>query len=193
MNKATKWILWAVLLTILAVYPKVFGIYYSNVFVTFAIFALFAVTLNLLLGYTGLLSFGHAMFFGTGGYGTAIALEHIEGLPLLPAVLIGVLAAVALALILCPIVVRVSGTAFAMLHLAFGQLMYVLALKRYHRWRGWCRWISHTVFYHPGYRIHRYDGSIEFLLFCRNRSGFEHIVFMVFHQNTTGQRDGQRA
>ncbi|UCH23097.1 MAG: branched-chain amino acid ABC transporter permease [Deltaproteobacteria bacterium] len=129
MNKTQKWILWAVLLTILALYPIVFGIYYSNVFVTFAIFALFAVTLNLLLGYTGLLSFGHAMFFGTGGYGTAIALEHIEGLPLLPAVLIGVLAAVALALILCPIMVRVSGTAFAMLHLAFGQLMYVLALK----------------------------------------------------------------
>jgi branched-chain amino acid transport system permease protein len=83
MNKTKKWILGAVLLTILAVYPTVFGIYYSNVFVTFAIFALFAVTLNLLLGYTGLLSFGHAMFFGTGGYGTAIALERIEGLPLL--------------------------------------------------------------------------------------------------------------
>jgi branched-chain amino acid transport system permease protein len=41
----------------------------------------------------------------------------------------GALAAIVLALILCPIVVRVSGTAFAMLHLAFGQLMYVLALK----------------------------------------------------------------
>jgi branched-chain amino acid transport system permease protein len=185
MNKTKKWILGAVLLTILAVYPTVFGIYYSNVFVTFAIFALFAVTLNLLLGYTGLLSFGHAMFFGTGGYGTAIALERIEGLPLLPAVLIGVLAAVALALILCPIVVRVSGTAFAMLHLAFGQLMYVLALRR--------RRVSYSAVYNPGYRIHRYDGSIEFLLFCRNRSGFEHIVFMVFHQNTAGQRDGQRA
>jgi branched-chain amino acid transport system permease protein len=69
------------------------------------------------------------MFFGVGGYGTAIALERIEGLPLIPAVLIGVLAAVALSLVLCPIMVRVSGTAFAMLHLAFGQLMYVLALK----------------------------------------------------------------
>jgi len=129
MNKTNKWILWAVLLTILVLYPIVFGIYYTNVFVTFAIFALFSVTLNLLLGYTGLLSFGHAMFLGTGGYGTAIALERIEGLPLLPAVMIGVLAAVLLALILCPIMVRVSGTAFAMLHLAFGQLMYVLALK----------------------------------------------------------------
>jgi branched-chain amino acid transport system permease protein len=43
--------------------------------------------------------------------------------------LIGVVTAVVLALILCPIVVRVTGSAFSMLHLAFGQLMYVLALK----------------------------------------------------------------
>ena len=90
---------------------------------------MFSVSLNLLLGYTGLFSFGHAMFFGAGGYGTALALKHISGLPLLPALGAGVLAAVVLALILCPIVVRVSGTAFAMLHLAFAQVMYVLALK----------------------------------------------------------------
>ena len=129
MGNLKKWIGWAVLLIALVLYPRIFGIYYTNVFVTFAIFALFAVTLNLLLGYTGLLTFGHAMFFGTGGYATAIALERIEGLPIIAAVLIGFLAAIVLALILCPIMVRVSGTAFAMLHLAFGQLMYVLALK----------------------------------------------------------------
>ena len=129
MRNLKKWIGWAILLIALVLYPRIFGIYYTNVFVTFAIFALFAVTLNLLLGYTGLLTFGHAMFFGTGGYATAIALERIEGLPIIAAVLIGFLAAIVLALILCPIMVRVSGTAFAMLHLAFGQLMYVLALK----------------------------------------------------------------
>ena len=129
MAKTKNWIFWIIVLIALAFYPKVFGIYYTNVFMTFAIFALFAVSFNLLLGYTGLLSFGHAMFFGAGGYGTALALEHMENLPLIPAVLIGALAAIALALILCPLMVRVSGTAFAMLHLAFGQLMYVLALK----------------------------------------------------------------
>jgi branched-chain amino acid transport system permease protein len=129
MNKTVNGILWGVLLVVLVFYPQIVGIYYTNVFVTFAIFALFAVTLNLLLGYSGLLSFGHAMFFGSGAYGTALALEHIEGCPLLVALLFGFLAAVSLALILCPIMVRVSGTAFAMLHLAFGQLMYVLTLK----------------------------------------------------------------
>ena len=128
-NKVFKWILWIALVAGLAVYPKLFGIYYTNLFVTFAVFAIYSVSFNLLLGYTGLLSFGHAMFFGAGGYGTALALKHIQGLPLIPAVLIGLVSAVALALMLCPLVVRVSGTAFAMLHLAFGQLMHMLAYK----------------------------------------------------------------
>ena len=129
MSKTKKWIFWIVMLIALVIYPRVFGIYYTNVFISVAIFALFAVSYNLLLGYTGLLSFGHAMFFGVGAYGTALALDHVEGMPLIVSVLLGALAAIVLALILCPIVVRVSGTAFAMLHLAFGQLMYVLALK----------------------------------------------------------------
>ncbi len=128
-NKVLKWMGWIALIAILAGYPRIFGLYYTNLFVTFAIFALFSVSFNLLLGYTGLLSFGHAMFFGAGGYGTALALKHIQGLPLLPAVFMGLFAAAVLALILCPLVVRVSGTAFAMLHLAFGELMHVLALK----------------------------------------------------------------
>ncbi len=128
-NRAFRWILWIVLFAVLALYPRLFGIYYTNLFVTFAVFAIFSVSFNLLLGFTGLLSFGHAMFFGVGGYGTALALKHIRGLPLLPAVLIGLVSAVVLALILCPLVVRVSGTAFAMLHLAFGQLIHMLAYK----------------------------------------------------------------
>ncbi len=116
-------------LVVLALYPTLFGIYFTNVFVTFGIFALYSVSLNMLLGYTGLLSFGHAMYFGAGGYGTALALTHIKGLPLVPALLIGVASASVLALVLAPLMVRVSGNAFSMLHLAFGQLMYVLALK----------------------------------------------------------------
>jgi branched-chain amino acid transport system permease protein len=132
MNKKKKWALWSVGAVFLLLYPKLFGIYYSNIFVTFAIYALYAVSLNLLLGYTGLLSFGHAMYFGTGAYGTALALTHIQGLPLIPAVLAGFLAAFFLSLCIAPLVVRVSGNAFAMMHLAFGQLMFVLALKLRH-------------------------------------------------------------
>ena len=128
-NNTHKWILWAVIFIIVVIFPHATGIYYTNLFVRFAIFALYAVTLNLLLGYMGVLTFGHAMFFGIGAYATAIALTHIEGLPLLPAVLAGGIAGGILALILSPLLVRVSGTAFAMLTLAFGQLLFVAALK----------------------------------------------------------------
>ncbi len=130
-KKLTSIILWVALGAILAFFPQLFGVYYTNMFVTFAIFSVFALSLNMLMGYTGLLSFGHAMFFGFGGYGTALALKHIPGIGILPAIGLGILAAVALGLLLSPLVVRVSGTAFAMLHLAFGQLLYVLALKLY--------------------------------------------------------------
>ncbi len=129
MSNYIKWILCIIGLVFLVLYPKLFGPYFTNVLVLFGVFALFAVTLNLLLGFTGLLCFGMAMFFGMGGYATALGLTHIEGLPLLVSLAFGPLASVTLALILCPLLVRVSGTAFAMLTMAFGQLMYVLALK----------------------------------------------------------------
>lgn len=129
MIKGAKWVLWLVLFGALAIYPKIFGIYYSNLLIMTAIFGLFAVSFNLLLGYSGMLSFGHSLFFGIGGYGTALALKHMSGMPLLGAIGIGILAAIGLALLLSPLVMRVGGTAFAMIHLAFGQLMYMLALK----------------------------------------------------------------
>lgn len=132
MNRMIRWALWMGGAVLLILYPRLFGIYYSNIFVMFAIYALFAVSLNMLLGFTGLLSFGHAMYFGTGAYGTALALTHIKGLPLIPAVLAGFLAATLLAVLIAPLVVRVSGNAFAMMHLAFGQLMFYLALKLRH-------------------------------------------------------------
>jgi len=128
-NRKVKWVLWGVMLILLTFYPKLVGPYFTNVFVHFAIFALYAISFNMLLGYTGLFSFGHAMFFGTGGFATALALAHIKGCSLLAALFMGFFASVALALIVCPIVSRVSGTAFAMLHLAFGMLIYTLALK----------------------------------------------------------------
>lgn len=123
------WILSFSGLAVIVAYPHLFGIYYTNFFVKFAIFGMYAVSLNLLLGYMGVLSFGHAIFFGTGAYATALALTHISGLSLIPALLIGGFSGGILALILSLLLVRVSGTAFAMLTLAFGQLLFVFALK----------------------------------------------------------------
>ena len=128
-NKPSNWILWGVVVILVAVLPRLVSFYYLNLFLAFAIFSLYAVTLNLLLGYMGVLSFGHAMFFGTGAYAVALVLRHIEGFPLIPTILVGGLAAGLLALVLCPLLVRVSGTAFAMLTMAFSMLIFVAALK----------------------------------------------------------------
>jgi len=128
-TKLSNWILWGVVIILLAVFPYLVSFYYLNMFIAFAIFSLYAVTLNILLGYMGVLSFGHAMFFGTGAYAVALVLRHIEGFPLLPTILVGGLAGGLLALVLCPLLVRVSGTAFAMLTLAFSMLIFVAALK----------------------------------------------------------------
>ena len=91
MNKTLKWILWIILGIGLILIPKIFGIYYTNFFVSFAIMAVFAQSINIELGYTRILNFGHAMFFGMGGYGAAQALALIPGMPILGAVLCGML------------------------------------------------------------------------------------------------------
>jgi branched-chain amino acid transport system permease protein len=129
MKKSLKWILWILLGIGLLLIPKIFGIYYTNFFVMFAIMAVFSQSINIELGYTRILNFGHAMFFGVGGYATAQALRQIPGMPILGAVLLGFLGGALLALVLAPLVVRVSGMACAMLHVAFNALFFMLAMK----------------------------------------------------------------
>jgi branched-chain amino acid transport system permease protein len=129
MKKALKWILWILVGIGLLLIPRIFGIYYTNFFVMFAIMAVFSQSINIELGYTRILNFGHAMFFGMGGYGAAQALRQIPGMTIWGAVLLGFLGGALLALILAPLVVRVSGMACAMLHVAFNALFFMMALK----------------------------------------------------------------
>ena len=91
-------------------------------------FALFACAFNLLIGYGGLLSFGHAMFLGTGGYVTAHALK-VWGLPPEFGILIGVAASAALGVITGIVAIRRQGIYFAMITLALSQLVYFIYLQ----------------------------------------------------------------
>lgn len=129
MNTYKKWIPWLLLVLVLAVYPMIFSTVYTNLFIRFAIFAVFAASLNLLLSFTGLLSFGHAMFFGIGAYATALALDHIDQIGLFTSIGVGAAAGALLAVIVSPILVRVKDTAFALLTLALGQLLFVACIK----------------------------------------------------------------
>jgi branched-chain amino acid transport system permease protein len=91
-------------------------------------FALFACAFNLLLGYGGLLSFGHAAFFGSASYVSAHAAK-VWGLPPELCVLLGAATAAFLGLVIGSLSIRRQGIYFAMVTLAFAQMVYFIALQ----------------------------------------------------------------
>ena len=91
-------------------------------------FALFAAAFNLLIGYTGLLSFGHAMFLGMAGYTTGYAIQTLGYSPEL-GVLAGTAAATLLGLIVGLFAIRRQGIYFAMVTLALAQMVYFVFLQ----------------------------------------------------------------
>ena len=91
-------------------------------------FALLACAFNLLIGYGGLLSFGHAMFLGTAGYFTAHALK-VWGLSPELGILVGTLGAAGLGVITGVVAIRRAGMYFAMITLALAQMLYFVLLQ----------------------------------------------------------------
>jgi branched-chain amino acid transport system permease protein len=112
-----------------ALMPALLKQYLLHMLTEIIIFALYAVSYNLLLGYAGLLSFGHAMFFGLGAFMTAVAIIHLKGLSLLNAVLIGFAVAVIAGFLIGSLLLRHKGAYFALLTLAFNSLFYAVATK----------------------------------------------------------------
>lgn len=92
-------------------------------------FGLFAVSFNLLFGYAGLLSFGHAATFGVGGYIAGLALKHIAGFPLLGGLALAAVVGGLVGAVIGFFCVRLRGTYFALLTLAFSQFLFAIALK----------------------------------------------------------------
>ena len=91
------------------------------------VYGIVVIGFNLLLGYTGLLSFGHAAFFGTAAYAAGIFSSQVSGSPLLM-VLAGTVVATLLAWPIGVLSIRRSGVYFAVLTLTFGQMLYFYAL-----------------------------------------------------------------
>jgi branched-chain amino acid transport system permease protein len=90
--------------------------------------ALFASAFNLLLGYSGLLSFGHAAFLGAAGYVT-LQVMRVWGLPIELGILAGTVAALVLGIVFGVLAIRRSGIYFAMITLGFAQMVYFLVLQ----------------------------------------------------------------
>ena len=116
----------AIMAVLLAIVP------FTNIYPFFVMqalcFALVACAFNLLIGYGGLLSFGHAMFLGTAGYCSAHALK-VWGLPPELGIVVGTASAVLLGVIAGYISIRRQGIYFSMITLALSQLLYFIYLQ----------------------------------------------------------------
>jgi branched-chain amino acid transport system permease protein len=122
------WLLPATLLALLLVYPLVMPPYLLSVLTEILILGIFAMSLDLILGYTGLISFGHAAFFGVGAYVAGVAAVRLS--PHLGVTLpLALLGAGLAALIIGYLCIRASGIYFLMLTLAFAQVLYAVAFK----------------------------------------------------------------
>jgi branched-chain amino acid transport system permease protein len=110
----------------LAIFPFIMP--YEALAINILIFGLFAMGFNLLFGYMGLLSFGHAAFLGIGSYFTGVGIAHY-GLPWGAAILVGVIGAAIGGLIIGFLAIRTRGIYFSMVTLALGQIVYYIFYK----------------------------------------------------------------
>jgi len=124
-------LIWGVLLLLAILFPKVLPKHYAfweRFAIDLYISVLFAVSLNVLLGYGGLVSFGHAAYFGLGAYGAGILFKKV-GLPMLASFALGPFVALVGAMVFGFFCVRRTTIYFAMLTLAFSQIAFAVAFK----------------------------------------------------------------
>lgn len=101
--------------------------YHVGAFSRIMVLAIYAIGFNLLFGYAGLLSLGHAMFFAAGMYGFGLSM-NFGGLTVLPAIAVGIFAAGLLALAVGFLALRTIGVAFMIVTLMFAQTFYLVIL-----------------------------------------------------------------
>lgn len=124
----SKYSLWGIILGFFFFLLFPFMTPYKALASQILIFAIFAVGYDILFGYTGLLSFGHAAFFGLGAYGTGLSLIHFS-IPVPLGILIGVIISILIAFPIGYLSIRSRGIYFVMVTLAFAQLIYFIAFK----------------------------------------------------------------
>jgi branched-chain amino acid transport system permease protein len=120
----TGWLLPAAVALALAFAPAVLDTYYQELVLKIIIYAIFALSLELLVGTTGLVSLGHAAFFGLGAYVTALAAPEYEAGSVLVLLPLAMLAAAGYALVVGALSLRTREIYFIMVTLAFAQMAY---------------------------------------------------------------------
>ncbi len=169
LNRSADALIWALLLTAPFWLTHVGG--YVELGSRVLIYALAAMALNFLLGHTGVLSFGHAAYFGLGAYGTALTIKLLY--PSTPAgMLVGIVVGTAAAALIGPMIARLRGVYFAMCTIAFGQVFYFVAF----------RWFSLTHGDDGVSAWHRVPINLGFtsLDILANNKSFYYFVLIVF-------------
>jgi len=122
----------ALALTVALALPRIVPAYHVTLMLPFMAYGIALLGLNLLFGYTGLVSFGHALFLGIGAYTGAFLTTHTTVRSLEVILVVAMLAAAAVAAPVGALCVRYVKIYFGMLTLAFGMLFYTFVLKFYH-------------------------------------------------------------
>ncbi|WP_299436246.1 ABC transporter permease [uncultured Rhodospira sp.] len=180
------WALGVALVALLAALPLVADAYTLTVTTEILIFALFAASLHLMMGVGGMVSFGHAAYFGLGAYGTAL-LVRFFGAPMEWGLLTGPALALVGAVVFGWFCVRLSGVYLAMLTLAFAQIVWSVVFQWTEVtggdngilgvWPG--RWASDPAVYY----------MLTLTLCAAAVGAIRHLVFSPFGQSVRACRD----
>jgi len=125
-SATSYWIGFSIILALLAVAPLVLPEFWRRFVTEILIWGLLAMSSDILIGYTGMISFGHSVFFGLGMYGAAAALLWAKPANLWLALLFGLAAAAAVAVFVAYFATRLRDIYFSITTLVFSQIFYVV-------------------------------------------------------------------
>ncbi len=122
---------WAIVLILLALVPVIFA--GQNTVISMMskclIFALFAASLDVIMGYGGMRSFGHAAYFGLGGYTVTLLYNHADSKNIWLALIVAIVVTAVFGAVISYFTLKFSGTYFLIVTMAFGQLLSAVAIK----------------------------------------------------------------
>ena len=125
-SNKTYWIGFGVVIALLIVAPLVLPEFWRRFLTEILIWGLLAMSSDILIGYTGMISFGHSAFFGLGMYGAAAALLMVSPPNLVLALIFGLIAAAAVSVFVAYFSTRLRDIYFAITTLIFSQIFYVI-------------------------------------------------------------------
>lgn len=127
-NRYKAYIILAIIVILVALIPVFSKTYFVSTMISIFLFAIYALSYDLLIGYVGIASFGHSVFFGLGAYAVAICTVKL-GLSFITGLVAGIIVSAILAVILGLITIKVKSIYFNLTTMGISELLYVLACR----------------------------------------------------------------